>query len=158
MNKDYFDGIIGLNNTKRRLSFYINNFHISRLMPHILLSSSRGTGKSTLARMIAAGMQRKLVEVNSAELKTLDDFFGVIAQYINDKEACLFLDEVENLSDEVSIALLTILNPNKDNLTKYTHGGVDYIFDFRKFNAIFATTETQSIHHALIDRLRVIGF
>ncbi len=157
-NKDYFEGLVGLVNTKRRLSFYINNANSNGLMPNILLSSSKGTGKSTIARMIAAGLNRTLVEVNSAELKTLDDFFGVINLYVSDKKVTLFLDETENLSEEVAISLLTILNPNKENLTKYNHNQTDYLFDFKKLNVILASTESQQIHHALVDRVRVIDF
>lgn len=157
MSDKYFGELVGLVNTKRRLSFYIDNFHSSGLMPNLLLNSAKGNGKTSVARLIAKGMNRKLVEVNCAELESLDDFFGVISQYCKGN-AVLFMDESENLSKEISIALLTILNPTKENYTEYSHNGQKYSFNFKNFSVIMASTELQTIHHALVDRLRVIDF
>ncbi len=155
-NVDYFKELAGLENTKRKLSFYVDNYHSSGIMPNLLISGPRGTGKTSLVRLIARGMNRKLVEVNAAEIQTLDDFFGIVNEHINGSKVLLFLDEIENLKEDISIALLTILNPNKDNYTKYTHNGIEHTFLFKDFSVAFCTTETQTVHHALIDRLRVI--
>jgi Holliday junction resolvasome RuvABC ATP-dependent DNA helicase subunit len=155
-DNQYFGDLVGLDNTKRRLSFYINNFHSSGIMPNILLTGSKGTGKTSLVRLVAGGMNRTLVETNAAELKSLDDFFGVVNQYVVGSKVLLFIDEIENLNIDIAIAFLTILEPKKDNITKYTHAGQDYIFNFKDFSVAFCTTEAQTVHHALLDRLRVI--
>lgn len=158
-NPDYFPNIVGLNETKRRLTFYINNFHATGIMPHLLLSSAKGKGKTSVGRLIAnSGMRRRIVEINCASFEKLDDFFAMIKAHIRGRKSVLFMDEAENLSKELSGALLTILNPNKENLTKYTHNNEDFIFDFKDINFILATTELQAIHHALQDRLRIVDF
>tara|TARA_R110000751_G_scaffold248318_1_gene348088 strand:- start:110 stop:715 length:606 start_codon:yes stop_codon:yes gene_type:complete len=51
------------------------------------------------------------------------------------------------------MALLTILNPNPDHQTSFSFEDYTVDFDFRQLSFMFATTETQSVFHALMDRL-----
>jgi Holliday junction resolvasome RuvABC ATP-dependent DNA helicase subunit len=50
------------------------------------------------------------------------------------------------------MALLTILNPNRDNRTSFSYEDYTIDFDFRRVSFIFATTEAQKVFHALMDR------
>ena len=50
------------------------------------------------------------------------------------------------------MALLTILNPNERNTTEFSYEDYDMQFDFSRQNFMFATTEAQSVFHALMDR------
>lgn len=54
------------------------------------------------------------------------------------------------------MALLTILNPNKENRNTFTYDDLTIEFDFRKTTFLFATTEAHKIFHALMDRLERI--
>ena len=50
------------------------------------------------------------------------------------------------------MALLTILNPNKDNRNTFAYEDYTVDFDFSRQTFMFATTEAHKIFHALIDR------
>ena len=50
------------------------------------------------------------------------------------------------------MALLTILNPNPDNRNTFAYEDYVMDFNFRQQSFMFATTEAQSIFHALMDR------
>ena len=54
------------------------------------------------------------------------------------------------------MALLTITNPNKDNRNEFSYEDYNVVFDFRRLSFMFATTEGQSIFHALMDRMERI--
>ena len=54
------------------------------------------------------------------------------------------------------MALLTILNPNKDNRTSFTYEDYTFECDFTRLSFIFATTEAQDVFHALMDRMERI--
>ena len=54
------------------------------------------------------------------------------------------------------MALLTILNPNKDNKNTFDYEGYHFEIDFKRVSFIFATTEPQDVFHALVDRLERI--
>jgi Holliday junction resolvasome RuvABC ATP-dependent DNA helicase subunit len=57
---------------------------------------------------------------------------------------------------DVTMALLTITNPNKDNHNTFSYDGQDFEIDFKKLTFLFATTEPQEVFHALIDRMERI--
>ena len=50
------------------------------------------------------------------------------------------------------MSLLTMLNPNKDNMNIFNYKDFSWAVDFRKITFLFATTEAQDIFHALMDR------
>ena len=50
------------------------------------------------------------------------------------------------------MALLTILNPNKENRTSFSYEDYVVDFDFSRQTFMFAATEAQQIFHALMDR------
>ena len=54
------------------------------------------------------------------------------------------------------MALLTITNPNPENRNEFSYEDYNVTFDFRRLSFMFATTEGQSIFHALMDRMERI--
>src|SRR5581483_11082758 len=60
------------------------------------------------------------------------------------------------LPHDVTMALLTILNPNPENRTTFAIDEYVCDFDFKRQTFIFATTEPQKVFHALLDRLERI--
>lgn len=166
-DKGVFSDLVGLENTKRKLNFYLKNYRTTNTSPNLLLYSSKGNGKSTVGRKYALALtqkgnrdiSKKLLEINCSTLGGIDSFFNeIVNPHLIDSECTIFLDEAEAISNELSLAFCTILNPNKENRNTFSYAGNDYIFDFSRLSFIFASTEIQKIHHALLDRLTVIDF
>ena len=75
---------------------------------------------------------------------------------MNDNDITVLFDECSELPKDVTMALLTMLNPNKDNKNEFHYDGYSFDIDFKKITFIFATTEPQDLFHALVDRLERI--
>ena len=158
-----FDKIIGQEKVKRRLSFYLDGQHKTSLSPHLLFVAPRGSGKTLLAQTYASqllnseGKKRKLITINCSTLTSLKSFINDICiPYVSGKEITILFDEASEIPSAVRMALLTILNPNKENRNDFTYDDVTIEFDFKKVTFLFATTEAHKIFHALIDRLERI--
>jgi len=158
-----FDKIIGQEKVKRRLSFYLDGQHKTSLSPHLLFVAPRGSGKTLLAQTYASqllnseGKKRKLITINCSTLTSLKSFINDICiPYVSGKEITILFDEASEIPSAVRMALLTILNPNKENRNDFTYDDVTIEFDFKKVTFLFATTEAHKIFHALVDRLERI--
>ena len=158
-----FDKIIGQEKVKRKLSFYLDGQHKTLLSPHLLFVAPRGSGKTLLAQTYASqllnseGKKRKLITINCSTLTSLKSFINdVCIPYDSGKETTILFDEASEIPSAVRMALLTILNPNKENRNEFTYDDVTIEFDFKKVTFLFATTEAHKIFHALIDRLERI--
>ena len=158
-----FDKIIGQEKVKRKLSFYLDGQHKTLLSPHLLFVAPRGSGKTLLAQTYASqllnseGKKRKLITINCSTLTSLKSFINdVCIPYVSGKEITILFDEASEIPIPVRMALLTILNPNRENRNEFTYDDVTIEFDFKKVTFLFATTEAHKIFHALIDRLERI--
>lgn len=158
-----FDKIIGQEKAKKRLSFYLDGQHKTLLSPHLLFVAPRGSGKTLLAQTYASqllnseGKKRKLITINCSTLTSLKSFINDICiPYVSGKEITILFDEASEIPSAVRTALLTILNPNKENRNDFTYDDVTIEFDFKKVAFLFATTEAHKIFHALVDRLERI--
>jgi Holliday junction resolvasome RuvABC ATP-dependent DNA helicase subunit len=158
-----FDKIIGQEKVKRKLSFYLDGQHKTLLSPHLLFVAPRGSGKTLLAQTYASqllnseGKKRKLITINCSTLTSLKSFINDVAiPYVSGKEVTILFDEASEIPPSIRMALLTILNPNKENKNDFTYDDVTIEFDFKKVTFLFATTEAHKIFHALIDRLERI--
>ena len=160
MKKDtYFPEIIGQNTVKKALGFYIDGYKSTNLIPHMMFTAPRGCGKTTMATAMAknlvdmGGRPKPLITVNCSTIKSLKQFFNsFVIPYMNDRDASILFDECSELPKDVTMALLTILNPNKDNRTTFSFEDYTVDFNFLQQSFMFATTEAQSIFHALMDR------
>jgi Holliday junction resolvasome RuvABC ATP-dependent DNA helicase subunit len=72
---------------------------------------------------------------------------------MQNEDATFLFDECHMLPKDVTMALLTITNPNKHNSNTFSYEGADIEIDFKKLTFLFATTEPQEVFHALIDRM-----
>jgi Holliday junction resolvasome RuvABC ATP-dependent DNA helicase subunit len=158
-----FDKIIGQEKVKRKLSFYLDGQHKTLLSPHLLFVAPRGSGKTLLAQTYASqllnseGKKRKLITINCSTLTSLKSFINDVAiPYVSGKEVTILFDEASEIPPSIRMALLTILNPNRENKNDFTYDDVTIEFDFKKVTFLFATTEAHKIFHALIDRLERI--
>ena len=119
----------------------------------------KGCGKTTLAKAMgrnlksSEGKTKTFLELNCSTIKNVKQFFNqVVIPHVAHKECTILFDEASELPKDVTMALLTILNPNKDNRNSFSFEEYTVDFDFTMQSFMFATTEAQSIFHALMDR------
>jgi Holliday junction resolvasome RuvABC ATP-dependent DNA helicase subunit len=161
MTKDtYFPDIIGQNTVKKMLGFFIDGFKSTNIVPHLMFTAPRGCGKTTMATAMAKnltdldGRPKPLITLNCSTIRNLKQFFNqFVIPYMNDRDATILFDEASELPKDVMMALLTILNPNKENRTSFSYEEYTVDFDFKRISFLFATTEGQAIFHALMDRM-----
>jgi len=155
MAKENYSEIVGQEKTKAKLNFLLEGFEQTKIMPHLLFVAPRGCGKTMIAQETAKIMNRqKNIIVNCSTIKNVKSFFNqVMLPYVFDKDVTIIFDEASELPRDVTMALLTILNPNTNNQNEFTFEDGTYNFRFNQNSFIFCTTEAQKIFHALADRL-----
>ena len=158
----YFPDIIGQDRVKKALGFYIDGFKETNCIPHLMFTAPRGCGKTTMAtamakNLYADGAIKPLITINCSTIKSLKQFFNMIViPHMVERDATVLFDECSELPKDVTMALLTITNPNPDNRNEFSYEDYNVVFDFRRLSFMFATTEGQSIFHALMDRMERI--
>lgn len=155
MSKENYSEIVGQEKTKAKLNFLLEGFEQTRIMPHLLFVAPRGCGKTMIAQETAKIMNRKKnVIVNCSTIKNVKSFFNqIMLPFVYDKDTTIIFDEASELPKDVTMALLTILNPNTNNQNEFTFEDGTYNFRFNQNSFIFCTTEVQKLFHALLDRL-----
>ena len=156
----YFNGIVGQKVAKRKLSFFLDNYKSSYYLPHLMFVAPKGCGKTLIAKAVGKNLNgrtgekaKKFLEINCSTIKSIKQLFNqVIIPHVNNNECTILFDEASELPKDVTMALLTILNPNKENRTSFSYEDFIVDFDFTYQSFMFATTEAQSIFHALMDR------
>tara|TARA_Y100000593_G_scaffold17054_1_gene34090 strand:- start:2932 stop:4062 length:1131 start_codon:yes stop_codon:yes gene_type:complete len=160
-----FTNVVGQVKAKRRLNFYLDGYNSTRVLPHLMFIAPKGCGKTMMAKEVGkqlAGTEeivegrpkaKKFLEINCSTIKSVKQFINqIVVPHVNQQECTVLFDECSELPKDVTMALLTILNPNAENRTTFSYE--DYVcdFDFRQQSFMFATTEAQTIFHALMDR------
>ncbi len=149
--EDLFPNVVGQYPAKRKFEFYINGFERTGIVPNILLTAPKGAGKTMLARAFARNLviedveeiddvlqdvivPKRYFEFNCATIKNLRQFVEqIMVPYMQGGSKATFLfDECHMLPKKVMMALLTIINPNKNNLNTFSYEGSDIDIDFRK--------------------------
>ena len=160
-NNDLFPNIVGQDRAKKRLNFYLRGYKANGVMPHLMFIAPKGCGKTTLAKAMGKNMvsredttrPKKFLEINCSTVKSVKQFFNqIIIPHINMQECTVLLDECSELPKDVTMMLLTVLNPNAENRTTFSYEDYTVDFDFSRQSFMFATTEAQSVFHALMDR------
>lgn len=158
-----FGKIIGQEKVKKKLNFFLEGQSKTRLSPHLLFVAPRGSGKTLIAQTYASqlinseGKKRRLITINCSSLNRLKQFVNdILLPLVVGKEVTILFDEASEIPREISMALLTILNPNPENRNRFTFQDIEIEFDFRNVTFLFATTEPHKLFHALIDRLERI--
>ena len=166
-NKDVFHKIVGQERAKRKLNFYLRGHKTTGIVPNMIFVAPKGTGKTFIAQEFRKGLiaregecvgkPKTLVSVNCSTLKSIKQFFNnLILQYVSDKEVTVLFDEASELPKDVTMALLTILQPNPTNKNTFCYDDYTVDFDFSRQTFLFATSEPHKVFHALTDRLERI--
>jgi len=155
MSQENYSEIVGQEKTKKKLNFLLDGYKKTQIIPHLLFVAPRGCGKTLIAQKTAEIMKReKNIIVNCSTIKNVKSLFNqILLPYVYDKDATLIFDEASELPRDVTMALLTILNPNQNNMNEFTFDEGTYQFRFNQNSFFFCTTEAQKIFHALLDRL-----
>lgn len=162
LEQDKVPDLIGQARVKKQLNFHFKGYMANGIMPTIMFTAPRGCGKTMLATALANLLKlrdnnkRKII-FNCSQLRNLRQFWNeIIIPHVNDKDCTIIFDEASELPKDVMMALLTILNPNKENRNTFVYEEYQVDFDFSRQTFMFATTEGQSIFHALMDRMERI--
>jgi len=159
-----FHKIIGQTSVKSRLNFYLSSYSAGGVMPHTLFLAPKGCGKTTIASELARLLKRKGDSVakkwfliNCSTLRSVKQFFNqVIIPHVNEKDVTLIFDEASEIPKDITMALLTMLNPNEHNRTTFSYDDYTVDIEFDRQTFVFATSESHRVFHALVDRLTKI--
>ena len=154
-----FPDIVGQDKAKKKLQFFHRGYQASGIIPHLMFIAPKGCGKTTLAKAIGrnlngeTGRPKRFLEINCSTIKNVKQFFNqVVVPHIAQKECTVLFDEASELPKDVTMMLLTCLNPNENNRNEFAYEDYVVDFDFRMHSFLFATTEAHKIFHALMDR------
>jgi Holliday junction resolvasome RuvABC ATP-dependent DNA helicase subunit len=155
-----FPDIVGQDKAKKKLKFFHRGYEASGIIPHLMFIAPKGCGKTTLAKAIGrqlksneTGKTKRFLEINCSTIKNVKQFFNqVIVPHVANKECTILFDEASELPKDVTMMLLTCLNPNENNRNEFAYEDYVVDFDFRIHSFLFATTEAHKIFHALMDR------
>ena len=153
-----FNSIVGQDHIKRQLSFYLDAYKTSGVLPFLMFNGQRGIGKTEFARAVGAASKKVFLEINSSSIKNEKMFFEQMMPQVQDTECVLFFDEAHELPRKLVVAFLTIFNTEKKSVVYFTYQDVEYKFDFTKMSFIFATTELDRLFAPFKDRLTIVDF
>lgn len=153
-----FNPIVGQEHIKRQLSFYLDAYKTSGVLPFLMFNGQRGIGKTEFARAVGAASKKVFLEINSSSIKNEKQFFEQLMPQVQDTECVLFFDEAHELPRKLVVAFLTIFNTEKKSVVYFTYQDVEYKFDFTKMSFIFATTELDRLFAPFKDRLTIVDF
>ena len=164
MMSEYFKNVVSQEIAKGQVSFHLDNYKKTNILPSILLTAGKGVGKTHFAKEIARNLtpleadRKPMHIINCSTIKNVKNFFNdIVLKYVINQECTLFFDECHNLPKDVQETLLTILEPNEDHLNEWIWEDATIIFDFRLVSFIFATTDVQKLKDPLIDRCRRVS-
>jgi len=157
INDEPIKAVIGQDEAKKKLSFFVKSHSKETPFPTLLLTGSQGLGKTYLAEKVAKSLGRELIEINCSGIETAEDFLQKV--WVDqvfaggDSPRTILLDEAHKLSFEVTTLLLSMLNPNASNKNNIIfNADFDIEYNFYTCNIIFATTEAHMMFKPLLNR------
>tara|TARA_R100000808_G_scaffold4105_1_gene13696 strand:+ start:36699 stop:37634 length:936 start_codon:yes stop_codon:yes gene_type:complete len=165
MSEDIFDGLIGQDNVKKKLSFYLKAFNKTSICPFLNFVGAKGLGKTEFAKAFARnltnndGSPRPFIEINCSTIKNNQSFFEqIFLPIIANNEVTVLLDEAHALPKDLTNAFLTIFNTENNHIKDFHWEEQVFTFNFKKQTFLFATTESDKLFPPLKDRLTTIDF
>jgi Holliday junction DNA helicase RuvB len=119
-----FDEYIGQDKAKSILKAYIQGVkHRKTIFPHILIHGKAGTGKTTLAKIVANELSVQLIEIITA---SITKFWKLQMLIQNNAGQVIFLDEIHALDRSTAENLYTVMEDftyNGKELPRFTLAG-----------------------------------
>jgi len=164
INSIPFENMVGQEDMKRKLQFYVEGYKVTSMIPHFMFVAEKGCGKTTAAievakQLIIDGKPKRAKEINCSTLKSVAQFAEqVLLPFVQDNDCTILFDEASELPKDLTMSLLTMLNPNSDNRNIFNFQDMAFDINFKRHSFLFATTEPQKIFHALMSRCHRIDF
>ena len=160
MKNNLWPDVVGQDLAKRKLAFLLEGFKASQILPHLMFIAPKGCGKTTMAKAMGRNLTaqgetepKTFLEINCSTIKNVKQFINnLMIPHVHRKDCTVLFDEASELPKDVTMAMLTMLNPNKDNRTTFSYEDYELDINFRQQTFMFATTEAHQIFHALMDR------
>ena len=151
--------VVGQDVAKRKLAFLLEGFNATKVLPHLMFIAPKGCGKTTLAKALGRnlnsteGKPKRFLEINCSTIKNVKQFINnLMIPHVHQQECTVLFDEASELPKDVTMAMLTMFNPNPNNRTEFSYEDYVLDIDFSRQTFMFATTEAHQIFHALMDR------
>lgn len=144
---------LGQEKAKERVELILRAGKIKKQsVDHVLLYGFAGTGKTTLANIIANEQGGQMFSINGGSIKTKKDILSLLRGLDRKSEYCkdvVFIDEIHRLSFELAEEFYSVL---EDRKMFYIFNGETVTINFPKFTLVGATTEVGTIPKPLLDR------
>jgi len=158
-----WDELIGQERAKSKLDFHFQAAKAGEALPSFMLCGPRGFGKTCIGeafglriKEMTGGVKRSYT-LNCASVRNLKQFWNsIVMRVINDRDVTILFDEASELPEDVTMALLTMINPNPENRNTFVYDDQTLDVDLKRQTFLFATTEPHKIFHALMNRCRRI--
>lgn len=164
--------MVGQISVKKQLAFYLRGYHATKVFPSTLICGQKGGGKSMMAVEIAKNLyeyddegnilykadgitpkKKKLFEINASTIKNVAQFVNSILLPRQEEKCTFFFDESSEIPKSVTMALLTLLNPNSTHINTLVHDEYTLEINLKRHTFLFATSEPQAVFAPLRDRL-----
>jgi len=151
--------LVGQERAKSKLDFHFRAAEAGEALPSFMFCGPRGFGKTAIGEAFGLRIremtkgEKRLFTLNCASIKNLKSFWNsVIIPVVNDRDVTILFDEASELPTDVTMALLTMINPNSNDRNSYSFDDMTVDVDLKRQSFMFASTEPQRIFHALMDR------
>lgn len=143
--------VVGLDHIKEPLRYEIEgSLKLNQPMPSFIISGPGGTGKSTIADIIASLSKGDVEKLLGADLKTPNDLYG-LAQRLKDQDVVV-IEEAHTLSPKCQAVLLEWIENFK------ILGGGDYgVLLAPKVCFVFPTTDEGQMSKPFRNRCRILN-
>jgi Holliday junction DNA helicase RuvB len=155
MRPETLDEYIGQNQIKEELRVFLESYKKRNrqseefeALEHTMLHGPSGTGKTTLARIIANELDVKFVEMDGPTINSQDKLKEIVRKA--EKGSIVFIDEIHRVSVDIQERLYPVLEDFQINI--FTESGYEMPVELDEFTFIGATTEMGKLTKPFKDR------
>lgn len=158
ITKDYFPHVVGQEDAKAKLSFRLDNYKASGILPTLLFIAPKGCGKTMFAEEVGKqltgpdGLIKPFLMMNCGSFRNVKHFIGEFyVPRVQNRDVTVLFDECHALKNDVSNQMLSMFESGRTvNHVAYEDYNIEV--DFRRQSFLFATTEKHKIFPPLADR------
>lgn len=141
----------GQEKTKKLLEIYIKAAKMkNEQLDHVLISGPSGTGKTTLAHIIANELDKEMKVYSAPSIKKVDELIDILSSV--QAGAVIFFDEIHRLNSKLSEALFLAMETFTVNSNLE---GIQETLSLPHFTVIGATTNLGDMPEPMINRFQI---